>query len=129
MTRWWPVLAYAALILLVSSIPASSMPVSQTLWSLDKVMHCLEYAVLAALLSRALAASAPGLGPAALWAAAMLGAALFGAVDEWYQSFTPGRLSSRYDALADAAGAVAGAALNGLWLVRRKGSQSHGHRS
>jgi VanZ family protein len=106
-----------------SSVPARRLPVGP-IWSYDKVLHAIEYAVLSALLFRALE------GPTTRVVLAVLIAALYGVSDEVHQSFTPGRDVSGWDMVADAVGAVLGAAVYAAWLRLcpvRKG-RSHGHR-
>lgn len=75
----------------------------------DKVAHFGAYAGLGALLCRAYRGS--GLtGSAALWLT-LLTASLYGASDEWHQSFVPGRSADPSDWLADTLGAALGAML------------------
>lgn len=113
LSAWLPVVGYAALILAASSIPAQAMPAPRGLWDFDKLLHAAEYAVLGALLARALRMS--GVGRAvALVAAVAIGAA-FGGCDELYQRLAPGRHSSGWDVLADAAGVIVGALGALLW--------------
>jgi VanZ family protein len=116
------VLAYAALILGLSSIPARSMPESPGLWRWDKLIHACEYAGFAFLLRRA-----AGGGSARRWQLAVLvvvAAACFGVLDELYQSTTAGRDSSGYDALADFLGACFGSAAWTVFYYRRRRAQS-----
>jgi VanZ family protein len=47
----------------------------------------------------------------------IVGVAVYGAFDEWHQSFTPGRESSVYDWFADVSGAILGSVL-GCVLMR-----------
>lgn len=72
----------------------------------DKLLHAGEYAILGILFARARLRGA-SLGRRAA-VGAILGAAI-GVLDEWYQTHTPGRDSSLYDALADTIGASIGA--------------------
>jgi len=90
----WLALAWAALIFAASSQPGSSVGLPPP-W--DKLAHLIAYAVLAGLLHAA--------GLARRWAFAL--AVLYGASDEWHQSFVPGRDASLGDLLADAVGALA----------------------
>jgi VanZ family protein len=112
---WAAVAAYAGLIIAASSIPGKSISVPA--WSWDKALHAVEYFVLGALLARALAFKLR-LG-AALFTAALLCAA-FGALDELYQSTTPGRMSSPYDTIADFVGGTLGAVSVTLWRHRKE---------
>lgn len=92
------------LIFALSSVPGRRIQAAHD-W--DKVAHVLEYAVLGWLGQRALREVGLSPGRAALVSAA--GAILYGASDEWHQSFVPGRSSDPADVAADAAGAVLGA--------------------
>lgn len=109
---WICAALYAALILSISSIVGGSMPDSELVWSNDKIIHGVEYAVFAWLVAGALRT---GRSRRVAFAIAALGCAAFGAIDELYQSTVPGRSSSLYDAMADAAGAVIGAAVGCVW--------------
>lgn len=76
---------------------------------LDKIVHFGVYAVLGALVVRALAGGrlAPEWRHVGL---AVLVSTLYGASDEWHQGFVPGRTPDLMDVAADALGASAGAA-------------------
>lgn len=84
----------------------------------DKVEHGLAYAAGGALAVAAFGASRR-LRP---WAAAVLFCTAWGISDEVHQSFVPGRDSSAADAVADFAGASAGAFGVGAWLRRAQSS-------
>lgn len=111
---WALAAGWAALIFVASAVPGAALAGGPT-WGADKIVHALEYAVLGALVTRALLA-APGLAPIA---AAVIGAALavlYGVSDEWHQSFVAGRFSSRADLVADALGSILGAGV--VWWRR-----------
>jgi len=99
--RWAPVVAWAALIFGLSSV--SDLGTGLGIWDLvlRKTAHMTEYAILAALLVRAL--RQPG------WAVA-LGIA-YSISDEVHQSFITGRHGSPVDVVIDAIGVVVGAVL------------------
>lgn len=99
---WLPAVAWAGLILVASAQPADHLPDVSFTWS-DKLVHAAVYAVLGALVARA--TRRPGALPALLAIAAIAG---FGLVDEWTQSFSPGREPDLADAIADTIGAAAG---------------------
>ncbi|HUH03119.1 MAG TPA: VanZ family protein [Kofleriaceae bacterium] len=115
---WAPAVAFALLIVVMSSIPASELG-PEVIWGYDKLIHAAVYAVLAALLCRALLIGGRPGSPAAGAALAGAIAAGFGASGEWHQSFTPGRDSSAADLVADVVGAVLGAALTAVLYRRR----------
>jgi VanZ family protein len=86
----------------------------------DKLLHFGAYAVVAALWYAALRATWPGARPVPhAWAAAAC-AAIYGATDEWHQSFVAGRVADGWDWLADAAGAVAVALAVTAWITLRR---------
>jgi hypothetical protein len=85
-----------------SSLPATGVGLPHP-W--DKGAHLLAYALLGFLLGRGLG----GLYPAFFLAA------LYGLVDEWHQSFVPGREAFGLDLLADSLGAYLGARGAGRW--------------
>jgi len=115
---WGVVAAYLAVITLLSHQPSLPVPGGLPDW----VAHGAEFGVLAALLIRALRLS--GRRPAPVLGALVVAAcALAGALDEFHQSFVPGRDATLRDVVADTTGAaiVTGGAL--LWgsLRRRRG--------
>jgi VanZ family protein len=74
----------------------------------DKVLHTLEYAILAILCYRAfLHASGPWLAEFA-GSLAIIAAILFGVSDEFHQSFVRLREADPWDLVADAAGSLMG---------------------
>lgn len=115
MNRWGPVIAWMALIFFLSA--QAQLPTPETRWLdfvLEKSAHTFEFAVLAALLMRAL-----GSLELLRWRAygvAVLLAWLYALSDEFHQSFVPGRAADWTDILFDWLGAVLGA---GLWMYRR----------
>lgn len=100
--RWLPPILWAALVLAVSSIPASGLP---SVGTGDKLPHLGLYAVLGWLTARALDRPVPRWPALAL---AALAIALFGAIDEWHQRFIPGRHPEGADWIADLIGASLG---------------------
>jgi VanZ family protein len=100
---WLPALVQMAVIFGASSIPnLSRLPGDIP----DKVGHGIGYAILAALVLRAIAGAdwAKVTPPTA--AAAWTVAAIYGITDEFHQRFVPGRTSAFDDWRADAIGAA-----------------------
>lgn len=110
--RWAAVLAWAAVIFGMSSLPGSSVP-----GDFSVPAHFTEYAILGALLCFALL---PGRPARTAFVAAVLLASLYGASDEWHQSFVPMRTPDVADWILDTLGALAGAALIAALASRRR---------
>ncbi len=109
--RLGPLVVYAALIFFFSSRPARQLP-RLVVPHADKLVHAVEYAGLGLLLVRALRRSEEpvGVGLAAL--AVGLGG-LYGATDEYHQSFVPGRSGNDLgDLTADLIGTALGVLLH-----------------
>lgn len=95
---WLPVVAWAALIFALSSIPHLGTGLGTWDTVLRKGAHVTEYAILGLLLVRALGREAP---------AFLLGVA-YAITDEIHQHFVSGRHSSPIDVAIDSAGVVLG---------------------
>ena len=106
---WTPVVAWAAVIFAFSSIPSLSSGLGSWDLVLRKIAHLTEYAILGALLLRAL--SQPGL--------AILLGALYAVSDEVHQHFVRGRHAAWYDVVVDTIGVTVGVL---VWL-RTRGRQ------
>jgi VanZ family protein len=107
LTVWLPVLVWAAVIFAFSSIPSLSSGLGTWDTILRKGAHLSEYAVLGALLYRAL-----GREPLALAAGIA-----YAATDELHQHFVRGRHASPVDVAIDAVGVAVGML---LWLRLRE---------
>lgn len=107
-TRAVPALLWAAAIYLSSEIPGSGIP---SIPGAAIVAHFVEYAVLSALIAFALGANVPTIARVLI---PTLIATVFGIVDEFHQSFTPGRTPDVLDVVVDFLGALLGA-----WLMTR----------
>jgi VanZ family protein len=102
---WGPPVLYMMLIFHFSS-ESNPMPVvTEHIW--DKVLHLSEYAGLAVLFGRALAAEGFSFGSTGLLAALLTSA--YGATDEYHQWFVPMRTSDLHDWIADTTGGAIGA--------------------
>jgi len=97
-SRWVPVVAWAAVIFAISSIPSLNSGLGAWDLVLRKCAHATEYAVLAVLLVRATGSYA--------WAFAL--AVVYAGSDELHQTFVRGRHGSPVDAGIDAIGALIG---------------------
>jgi VanZ family protein len=95
---WLPVLLWAAVIFALSSIPGLNSGLGGWDFVLRKSAHAAEYALLAALLLRALARP---------WLAFFLALA-YAASDELHQHFVRDRAGTPRDVAVDAVGAVLG---------------------
>ena len=119
-TRWLPVIAYAALIFALSSIPGLGVP--GTFQYRDKMAHLLEYGGLGWLVWRAARDTWLGAPKLARGLLAVLAVSAVGAADERYQANVPRRESSAYDWAADTIGASL-AQVVCLAREKREGSQ------
>ena len=116
--HWVPVALYAGVIFFLSaqSHPEDQLPSFLLKDVSDKVLHAVEYGILALLCYRAFRWAA---GPAVARQAvvlAILTASAYGITDEAHQLFVPFRESSWLDWLADTIGAVIGAV--SWWSIR-----------
>jgi VanZ family protein len=112
---WLPPLALMALIFFFSDQPHLHTNLGLIDFVGRKIVHFLEYAVLAWLWCRAFTGS----GALALRTSAVVAvllASAYAASDEYHQTFVPGRAGTVRDWLIDTAGALVGAA---VWLRRR----------
>ena len=101
LSLWVPVVVWAAMIFAVSSVPNLNTGLGTWDLVLRKLAHLVEYAILGALLFRAL-----GRAPAAV----VVGSAS-AVTDELHHAFVPGRAGSPLDWLIDTLGVVAGVVL------------------
>lgn len=97
-TLWLPVAAWAGIIFALSSIPSLSTGLGTWDLVLRKAAHITEYAILGALLMRALDRPA---------VAATLATA-YAATDELHQHFVAGRAGTLVDVAVDGVGVVLG---------------------
>jgi VanZ family protein len=107
--RWAPPLAWAATILLLTSVPVPDIGAPK---NTDKLVHFAVYGLLGVLVARALLLE--GRGRRAFIIAAFAISA-FGAFDEVHQMFIPGRFADVRDWVADSIG---GAVTLGVFSLR-----------
>jgi uncharacterized protein YfiM (DUF2279 family) len=100
--RWTPPAVWLAIVLVGTSWPRLVLGPDGV--GLDKIAHFSAYAILAALALRAT------LTPRRLVTAVgvVVLVSVLGGIDEWHQSFIPGRSMSGADWMADTAGAIVG---------------------
>jgi VanZ family protein len=97
--RWLPALVCLAVVFTLTSIPNPSVP---QVPGGDKVAHVIMYGVFGATVTFGLAA---GPHTARRLVLAFLATAAIAALDEWHQSFIPGRSAAVSDWVADVTGA------------------------
>src|SRR5436309_16072387 len=95
---WLPVVAWASVIFALSAIPSLSSGLGDWDYVLRKCAHMTEYALLGALLLRALEREVP----------AFLAAVAYDVTDEVHQHFVRGRHASPVDIAIDAVGVTIG---------------------
>jgi VanZ family protein len=109
-SRWGPAVLMMAVIFAASSFPSRSLPrFGSWDWLVKKGGHMLGYGLLAAAYVRGLAWGARPTWRQLL--AAILLAGLYGATDEFHQSFVPGRGAAAADVAIDTLGAAIGIAV------------------
>ena len=91
----------------------------------DLVLHFIEYGVLGLTLMWGATRAGRDLLTTRKLIILILAASIFGAVDEWHQSFTPERVADFSDWLADTVGAAifvtAAHLCQTFWMSRREG--------
>ena len=108
--RFWPWLlpvSIAAAITFLSHSPSYPMGIALPP-PLDKLAHGVAYAALSASLELAWTRTVRSVPQHRRHLTLFLATCLFGALDEWHQSFVPGRDASGWDWAADSAGAALG---------------------
>ena len=103
--RFWILIIYICIIIVVSSVPSSQMRSISIIWEYDKYVHFFEYFVFGYLLLNAFMISELNWGK---WIVLFSSILLLPVLDESVQYFTPGRVADIYDGLADIAGGLSG---------------------
>jgi VanZ family protein len=114
--RWGPAVLWAALIFILSSISGLPAPPGGLT---DKHAHLAAYGVLSALIVWGLTDRSPARTTWTVVVAAVVLASLYGASDEWHQSFVPQREVSGLDWAADTVGALLAAVALRAWAIIR----------
>jgi VanZ like family len=115
-SNWLPVLVWAAVIFTLSSVPSLGTGLGGWDTLLRKAGHMTEYAILGALLLRALGRELP----------ALLAGIAYAVTDEIHQHFVEGRHASPFDVTLDAIGVAIGILLFRRLLQTRPASDT-GH--
>jgi VanZ family protein len=103
--RWSAVILWMGAIFALSATPSIATPLEPVYdFTFKKVAHVTVYAILTALLFRALRLHITHKGPALV--TAMLVAILYAFSDEWHQTFVPGREGTVNDVGIDAIGTI-----------------------
>ncbi|HEY3050539.1 MAG TPA: VanZ family protein [Gaiellaceae bacterium] len=113
LSLWLPVVVWAAVIFTFSAIPSLTTGLGTWDTLLRKAAHFTEYAILGALLLRALGRELPAFAAGVLYAAS----------DEVHQHFVRGRHASPVDVLIDAVGIALG-----IYVFRRLSQTGLGDR-
>jgi len=98
LARWLPVVLWAAVIFALSSVPDLGTGLGNWDLLLRKLAHVVEYAILGALLVRALGRELPALAAGIAYAVS----------DEVHQHFVAGRRGAPLDVVIDATGVALG---------------------
>lgn len=106
---WFPVIIYSGIIYFVSAIPNLKGPGEQL--NLDKLIHFGEYMPFGFLVFRALNKTTQRLSSRSLLIVTLILTVFHAMVDEFHQSFVPGRSSDWQDALADSIGGMVGGSI------------------
>jgi VanZ family protein len=114
---WAPVVVYAALIFVLSSLPdPGPLPFGLS----DKQAHVALYAGFCVVILRAVCGARWDRVTFGRWLIAAVIAVAYGATDELHQLIVPGRTASGLDLVADALGAVAAGALAWACAIIRR---------
>ncbi|MBD3404413.1 hypothetical protein GF420_16095 [candidate division GN15 bacterium] len=112
-----PVILYATLIIVASSIRDLATPQVRFL-ALDKLVHFIEYSIFAFITFRSFSHLGPRVSLNLAYLLCVLFVSIFALLDEFYQSFIPGRVMDIKDLAMDIGGAVLVATF--FWLRRRR---------
>ncbi|HMA75899.1 MAG TPA: VanZ family protein [Candidatus Krumholzibacteriaceae bacterium] len=114
---WFPLLIWILLIFGLSSIQNLSDEGIHLPYGSDKVIHYFEYSILALLFYRGLVYERWDINNMLYGFIVIIGSGGIALMDEFYQSFVPGRDASFFDLIADFLGIITGAAV--YYIVKR----------
>jgi len=112
-----PMMLYASAIIIVSSIPSLQAPQLNFI-AVDKLAHFVEYAIFAFLTFRSFANIRSNMNLTPAYVLSLIFLIIFAVLDEFYQSFIPGRFSDLGDVLVDIFGSLL--VVTFFWLRRRR---------
>ena len=115
--RLVPLTLVMGTIFLLSHQPGESLPLPEVV-NLDKVLHCLAYALLGLAALFALPPAWRRQHPVKAGVGVVLFCLLYGLTDEVHQSFIPGRFPSGADLLADGFGGLLAVLITRGWHRR-----------
>ena len=121
---WRSVAAWAALILIATTVPLRDMALRVPVLWLDKLVHGALYLVLGWLVGAALCAT--GRRGVGAWTSALLALSVFALLDEVHQRWLPGRVASLGDWAADVIGATIGLAAGIILLKCARATEAEG---
>ena len=113
LTHGLPVLAYVALIFVISAQPNLKPPLQFD--NSDKLYHLAEYGGLGLLLARAIRATGRFAHGVHAGLAALCVGIVIATADEMFQSTVPGRIASGFDLMADTLGLIAAVLVYAAW--------------
>jgi VanZ family protein len=118
---WPPVIAYMAVLFILSSMSKLPPPPGQIS---SYYVHVGAYVILGLLTSRALAQGRLRNVTFNVLVGAIVISSLYGVSDEYHQRFVPGREFDVLDMVADAVGSVIGAFMVGAWSIIKRRSET-----
>ena len=104
---WFPVISWAILIFVLSSMPAFPKKL-EPLLVIDEIPHMIEYAIFAVLLARAFNNSSRVEFKKNFRILTVICVIVYGISDEWHQSFVPNRVACFSDIFYDTVGGIIG---------------------
>ena len=104
-------IGYLFIILILSTIPGRAIP-DINLFSIDKLLHIIEYFILAFLAINAV----KNLSTNTIIAIILIGI-IYGGFNEIWQSLVAGRFASMYDAIANGVGMILGSIISSKYLL------------
>ena len=120
--RFLPVMAVMGIIFFLSHQPGGSFDLPEVV-NIDKLLHCLAYAVLGLAAFFALPPRYLASRPLSAGCGVILFCLLFGIADELHQYFIPGRSADGWDLVADTGGGVVAVFLGWRllpWIASRR---------